>query len=659
MALRGARDSDIEEYRALMERPSEFEDGVTLRTAIGALFIGVVMMPGSIYMGLIAGAGMGPAAEWVTIILFAEIARRSLTRLSRQEVYILYYIAGGLTTIIGGVMLAGGPFGMLIWNQYLVQSTAAKGFGIADKIPQWVSPPEGSEALIKRTFLHRAWLPAISLMVLSQILSRISWFSMAYTLFRVTSDLENLPFPLAPVAAQGATALAETTEDKETWRWRVFSVGMAIGLGFGAIYVGLPALSGLITAKPIVLLPIPWIDFTRTTQSILPAAPIGIVTNLSAVLMGFILPFWVVVGGFMAAMIYVFANPIFYRMGLLPSWRPGMDTIMTSFSNSVDLWLSLTIGTAFAVAAVGIFHALRSAGRRGGRRTTSYRPPPGRGDFPISLAVLLYTASTVAYIILCMKLLKDDRFPWIFLVAFGFLITPLISYVNARMVGLTGQLVGFPYVREGAFILSGYKGVDIWFAPIPYADYGRRAMLFREVELTGTKFTSIIKAELMILPISLICGFIFWSLIWKMSPIPSPTFQYAQNFWHLIALRNCLWYSATTEGGSVFAKAIKLKWIITGFGFGLSSFLILSALALPTSLVYGFIRGMGTLPHMIIPEMAGALIAKYYFERKFGRKTWRLYAVVLMAGYACGMGLIGMGSVAIALITKSVLQLPY
>ena len=167
------------------------------------------------------------------------------------------------------------------------------------------------------------------------ILARISCFSMAYTLFRVTSDTEHLPFPLAPVAAQGATALAETTEDKETWRWRVFSIGMAIGLAFGAIYVGLPALSGLITTKPIVLLPIPWIDFTRTTQSILPAAPIGIVTNLSAIMMGFILPFWVVVGGFMAAMIYVFANPIFYRAGLLPSWRPGMDTIMTSFSNSV------------------------------------------------------------------------------------------------------------------------------------------------------------------------------------------------------------------------------------------------------------------------------------------------------------------------------------
>ena len=51
--------------------------------------------------------------------------------------------------------------------------------------------------------------------------------------------------------------------------------------------------------------------------------------------------------------------------------------------------------------------------------------------------------------------------------------TPVISYVNARMAGLTGQLVSFPLLREGAFILSGYKGIDIWFAPIPYSDHGR------------------------------------------------------------------------------------------------------------------------------------------------------------------------------------------
>ena len=43
-----SRDRDIEEYRALMERPETFEDGVNFRTVIGAFFIGFIMMPGSI-----------------------------------------------------------------------------------------------------------------------------------------------------------------------------------------------------------------------------------------------------------------------------------------------------------------------------------------------------------------------------------------------------------------------------------------------------------------------------------------------------------------------------------------------------------------------------------------------------------------------------------
>ena len=80
---------------------------------------------------------------------------------------------------------------------------------------------------------------------------------------------------------------------------------------------------------------------------------------------------------------------------------------------------------------------------------------------------------------------------------------------------------------------------------------------------------------------------------------------------------------------------------------------------LPVSLIYGFVRGLSALPHLLIPEMAGALLARYVLEKRFGQRTWRQYAPVLLAGYACGMGLIGMSAVAIALISKSVTQIRY
>ncbi len=653
--------SELTSYRDLMKPPTRFREGFTMRTVAGAFFVGFIMMPGAIYMGLIAGASLGAAAEWVTIILFSELARRSFSALTRQEIYLIYYIAGGLAGVIGGTMLAGGPFGQLVWNQYLVQSQAAAGFGIAEHIPEWVAPPIGSDALMGRSFLHRAWLPPMVVLVASQFLSRVEWFTLGYILFRVTSDVERLPFPLAPVAAQGATALAESDEGRDSWRWRVFSVGMGIGLLFGAVYVGLPALTGLIASDPIVLLPIPWIDLTRTTETILPAAPLGIGTDLGLVLLGMVLPFWIVVGTFTAAMVHALGSPILYHAGMLTHWRPGMDAILTNFANDIDVWMSVYIGAGAAVGAIGLVHAVLSV--RAARRQGEHRPlrdtPAGRGDFPLWIAIGGYVLSTLAMIWLCVLLLEDDEFPLIFLVLFGFVVTPVISYVNARMAGLTGQLVSFPLLREGAFILSGYKGVDIWFAPIPYSDHGRRAQLFREVELTGTRFSSILKAELLLLPLSLVCGFVFWSLVWQMEPIPSPTFQYAQTYWHLIALRQCLWYSATLGGETLFDQAIKGWWIAGSFVMAGGLFGVMSWLGWPISLVYGFVRGLGGLPHLLIPEMAGALLARYWLEPRFGVQQWRQYAPVLLAGYACGMGLVGMSAVAIALISKSVTQLHY
>ena len=666
MAEKHTTDTELEQYRSLMERPDTFQEGFTFRTVIGAFFVGFIMMPGAIYMGLIAGVSMGPAAEWVTIILFSELARRSFSPLTRQEIYVIYYVAGGLAGVIsggvGGMMIAGGPFGQLIWNQYLVQSQAVEGFGIVDYIPEWVAPAAGSEALVARSFFHRAWIPAVSVLVASQILSRAEWFRLGYVLFRITSDVERLPFPLAPVAAQGATALAESGEEKESWRWRVFSIGMGIGLLFGSVYVGLPALTGLIASDPIALLPIPWIDLTRTTESFLPAAPLGIGTDLGLVIIGMVLPFYVVVGSFAAAMVHALGSPVLYHAGYLTHWRPGMDTILTHFSNDIDVWLSVYIGSGAMVGVIGIYHALRAMkDRQGAGRGSLADVPQGRGDFSFWGAIGVYLLTALSMILLCLYLLEDDSFPLIFLIGFGFLLTPLLSYVNARMAGLTGQTVGFPMIREGAFILSGYQGVDIWFVPIPYADHGRRAQLFREVELTGTKFTSILKAELLVLPLSLLCGLIFWSLIWMMAPIPSPVFQYAQNYWHLIALRQSLWYSATMPGvgESLFEQAIKWEWIAGGLAFTAGSFFVLSFLRMPVSLIYGFIRGIQGLPHMLIPEMVGAFIGRYYLEKRFGQKTWRQYAPIIFAGFACGMGLIGMSSVAIALISKSVTQLRY
>ncbi len=649
---------ELQEYRDLMEEPEEFKDGFGWSTVIGALFIGFVMMPGSIYLGLVAGQTMGPAAEWTTIILFTEVARRSMTVLTKQEVYVLYYIAGGLTAMSGGLALAGGPFAGLVWNQFLRASAPG---GLGEQVPNWVTPPPDSPAIRGRTFVHNDWLPAIGVLFATQIFSRMSWFTFGYVLYRMMSDGEKLPYPMAPIAAQGATALAEAAGKDETWRWRVFSIG---SIAFGFIYIALPTITGVMLVQPVSILPIPWIDFTAGTESFLPGAATGIGTNLSFIFLGFVLPFWMVAGSFAGALITLIVNPIMVQQGHMPTWRPGMESTRTLWASQIDIWLSFGIGTAFAVAFIGIYKSAiqymdaRKTGQTGGGLGFGAHRAD-RGDFNIWLCLAIFFAATTGYVILCKVLVPD--FPIIFVLIYGYIWTPVESYINARMIGLTGQFVSFPMIREATFIFSGYKGVDIWFAPIPLSNYGATSQKFREVELTGTKFTSILKAEVLTFPIIIICSFMFWSYIWQLNPIPSVQYPYAQKFWDFTALQQWLWFSATAEGGhaEMFQRAIKPSFMIGGLGFGIITYILLNWLNFPVLLIYGFIRGLSMMPHFIIPEFMGALIGRYYMQKRFGAENWKKWPPVLYAGFACGMGLVSMLAIAFALVSQSVTLLPF
>jgi hypothetical protein len=335
-------DKELQEYRDLLKTPDHFEEGFDWKTFVGAIFIGFLMMPGSMYLQLVIGSGIGPAARWVTIILFAELAKRSYSELKQQEIFLLYYMAGAAMAT---------PFQGLLWSQYLVQSDAAQMLGLTEFIPTWVAPPPDSASLVERTFFHRDWLIPILLLVGTQIIQRIDQFGLGYVFFRITSDVEKLPFPMAPVAALGTMALAESTEDKaKSWKWRIFSIGGVIGLAFGGIYVLLPTVSGLFLMEPIRLIPIPWVELTGHTEGILPAVATGIQFDLGLVFIGMVLPFWAVIGGLVGLVITIVANPILYHHGILNRWHPGMRTVDTIFANNFDFYLSFGIGLGLAIA---------------------------------------------------------------------------------------------------------------------------------------------------------------------------------------------------------------------------------------------------------------------------------------------------------------------
>lgn len=660
---RVSQDKELERYRKLMEPPEEFADGFTWKTVIGAIFLGVLIMPGSMYLALVVGpeANMQSAARWVTIILFAEIARRSFKELKMQEIYVFYFMAGL-------AMMA--PFQGLLWRQYLVQSDYALAMGVAQEVPSWWAP---SAEVIKsegHTFFTKSWIVPILLVAVGLIVSRLDQYGLGYVLYRLTSDVEELPFPMAPVAASGITALAESKESKEPWRWRCFSIGSALGLVFGGIYIGVPAITGNILDKPLQFLPIPWVDFTPAFSKFLPATPINLSFNAIWFFQGMVIPFWAVVGGFLGIVFTMCFNPVLYHHGILSHWNPQMDVINTIYSNNVDFYLSFSLGLTLAITVISLGKVVRpllralgagkgrahelSVTERGDRRPSAWRRlvtnNVKRGDFSIFLALGIYLFSNAFWIGLSCWLIEG--FPWKFFVFYALLLTPLVSYATAKLEGLCGQALSIPYIKEATYILSGYRGVKIWFAPVPIPNYGVATVNFRVLELTGTKIASQVKTQLVTVPIVIIASIVFSQLLWQMADVPSPAYPYAQKIWDLNAKTMCLTFSSTMEGGSLFMEAMKPRYIRWGLGSGVISFAVLTAFGLPTLLVFGLVRGLGQgTPSFIVLELAGALVGRFYFRRKFG-DMWMKYTPVLLAGFSCGMGLTGMVAVSFTILNK-------
>jgi hypothetical protein len=368
------------------------------------------------------------------------------------------------------------------------------------------------------------------------------------------------------------------------------------------------------------------------------------------------------VGSFIGLVLTMLLNPILYKAGVLSSWTPGDLTVDTMFKNYLDLYFSFGIGLSLAVAAIGflaIFRIRRDRRERSEAEKDLPTTRPGRGDIPNRFILISYLTSTTVYIAMCGYLI--DWHPGVMLVLFlfGFLYTPLISYVTARLEGLAGQVVEIPFIRELAFILSGYRGLAVWFIPVPITNYGVQTVFYRQAELTGTKFTSLWKAEVFLFPVIIFATVAFSSFIWGLAEIPSSVYPYAQKLWELNAKNQLLIYASTTGEYSQFQEALSGTKIAMGFGAGLLVFGGLSALSAPVTLLYGLVRGIGqTYPHSVLPQFVGALLGRFYFEKKLGLR-WREYIPVLFAGYACGVGLITMLSIGLVFLFKATNSLPY
>ena len=657
-------DKELQEYRKIMEPPEidQFEDGFGWKAVAGAIFLGFIVSPATRYLSLVIGqeAGISGAMTWVMIIFFAEVAKRSFSTLKTQELYVLHFMAGAALAA---------PFTGYLWIQYVARSEYVQGLGLAAELPRWAVPAAEDVQAAGRTFLTRAWVPIILLTLFGQLISRFHNYGLGYVLYRVTSDVEKLPFPFAPVSAAGIVALSTDRGEETTWRWRCFAIGGMLGIAWGAVFICVPMITEVILPKRVELIPMIFIDLTEQVTQYLPAVPFNLVLNFGAFLTGMIVPFWGVVGGFIGLVITMIANPILQNAGILSTWRPDMGFIDTTFVNSLDFYMSFGMGLTIAVTFSQFFiflsttikNMLRPKARDlshqksfGRRAKDTWRMlvtnNKARGDFSIFIALAIYFVETFSWILLGYYLVPG--YPWMIMVFYAMVYTPLISYATAKLEGICGRAVNLPYLKELTILLSGHKGVDIWFAPMPIQNVGAETVGFRVLELTGTKIISQIKTILLTLPIVIAASFVTAELLWRMADVPSSAYPYTERMWEL-QLRNwCLMKTATLEGGSQVMEALHMEYAVWGFASGGILFTVLSALGLPIMLVFGAVWGLTqSTPGAMFCTMAGAVVARLYFKRKY-KDMWLKYMTAILAGFGCGMGLSSMIAMAFNVISR-------
>lgn len=657
------RDKELNQYRDLVKPPGYYDEGFNWRTILGTLFVALVMLPASMYMHLMIGElSLAPAAQWVTVILFFEMAKRARTFLKPAEILILQslvYIFVGHTPLEG-----------FFWRQYIVQSDAARSFGLDNAFPDWFAPTS-QEVLDSRSFLRWEWFVPLILLFGTKAVERIDSLILGYGLFRIASDVEKLPFPMAPIQASGILALSENSLGKDGWRWRVFAIGAAIGMGFSVLYVAVPTITGTFLNEPYQIFPIPWLDTTKDTETILPATATGISFDLTNFFMGMAFPFFAVLGSFIGLLVTFIFNPRLYEWGVLETWKPGMSTVETLFANNVDFYLSFGIGLSVAVFVIGMATTVTGIRARRQKSLDNVEPVKpgvvrgvGRGDIKAPIVILTYLISSAFYIVVSGFLLDWDfqgsALLWV-LLFFAVVYVPFISYVTARLEGLVGQVLAIPFIKEATFIMSGYKGLDVWLLPIPLThNYGVDTVQYRVAELVGCSFRSIWKVNLLAIPTVFIASLLYGQFIWSLAPIPSAQYPYAQELWDFFARNQCLVWSATNAGYSPFMDALKPWAIGLGAGLGLATYVGLAAFGLPIMLLYGTVKGLGqSMPQMIATQMAGAVFGRYVMARRFGPDRWREYSVVLFAGFGCGMGLIIMLATGVRFLASSVYQAPF
>ncbi|MEM1515626.1 MAG: hypothetical protein QXL85_07070 [Candidatus Bathyarchaeia archaeon] len=637
-----------------------FEEGLTINSILAIIYAAVVLQPAAIYLFMTAGISIG--AGYVVVLLFVELARILFRPLKKAEVFIIYYMGGLAATL--------NYFISMPWNAYIRTSPISRSFHIgektiADLIPLWMAPRADSIAIVGRTIFHPDWVPnllvwPITIFILTPIMDIMMGFLAAHLYI----EIEKLPFPLQQIDAM----VIETLSEREPKRIRVFTVAALIGIAYGFILYGLPILSETLMGTRLSFLPLPWLDLTASIERYLPGSSLGISTDLTAFLIGWVIPFEVVVSMFIGSFaLNVIGNHLLLKFNVLKvgeDWFPNMGIAGVTLRFQMKFWASVFVGLSVAIALVPLVRKkeyIISTFRSLSKISESSRRA---GYLPLKIILAGYLAASFASIGIFYVLVSPEfRVAyWWFPILLGPGWTFIVTLVAARSIGLTGYnlfaATGYGYTASPAYIKEGillslpYQGLDAWAAPLAISQGGASwCAAFKLCQLTGTKPASFIKAWFLTVLISFITSMLYMQMFWSLAPIPSSSYPYLSFQWPITLLFWNLW---VTKSIVIFQPMI----ILFSFFVGAIMDIIPEIIRIPFSPI-GFIVGASTPVPSNISSFVGAIVGHYFIRKRLGEEWWKDYRYVVLAGVFLGEALVVGIAATIMLMSKAAWILPF
>ncbi|MGD8544541.1 MAG: OPT/YSL family transporter [Candidatus Bathyarchaeota archaeon] len=632
-----------EESAVTTQKTVESGSPLTWRSLSGIWYASVVLLPAVIWLYFATGSLLAAGtAMYTTALVFGELARLSKP-LTKQEIFIIMF---GSTTAANFVLAPG-----LIYRVFFQSSPITRQFGLTESIPSWLVPAANSPAIMQRNLLHPDWIVPIVVTLTVLLLAKASGIALGFLFRYLYVEVEKLPFPMQQVQAE----ICNTMAVKESNKIRLFTFSTLLSMAYGALLWALPIITHAILGRAIFVIPQPWIDFSGWVGAILPGATFGIATTLTVFAMGLILPLKVVLGMFVGSLSFYFVgNAVLVNLGLFVDWFPGMG-ISDAWQRSIlNFWASPMIGLILASVMLPIIRHPKNL-----LKTFSDLlkvPTVARKQKSISLKLIvpIFLLSTLASVLMVWILVPGFRnWVWILvLLSVGW--TFVFSMISTRAIGVTGMgpvapFSGSLFVQEGAYIATGYAGVDIWFAPL-IVDSGGAIFCatFKTAELTDTNPMDFVKAYFIAFFSALIMDFIYTWAFWRITPIPSALFPVPT--WPLQAAVQGLFI---TRSFQLFQPSL----MIGAAAVGSVLFLVIELAHLPISLI-----GIALGPTLPIPYtvtyMIGA-VAAYMLEKRKGKTWFYTYRTVIVAGIFTGIGFAVAVGTGIALIAQSMWATPY